>query len=115
MHNALDNATASVIDAVDGRDCPLFLHCHKIDEPVRPGTQRGGAVITADEPIAAIIAFVLGTPCGAFLVLTRLPGRTAILVLANALFGLPPVVVGLLYLILSQCPAFGKNGGGKLD
>ena len=60
---------------------------------------------------AATIAFALGMPVGAFLGITRLPGRTGILVLANAALGLPPVVVGLVvYLILSRSGPLGSLG-----
>jgi tungstate transport system permease protein len=45
----------------------------------------------------------LGLPCGAALAICRFPGRRVLVLLANALLGLPPVVVGLgLYLILSR-------------
>lgn len=60
---------------------------------------------------AAIIAFALGAPPGALLAITRLPGRTGILVLANAALGLPPVVVGLVvYLLLSRSGPLGSLG-----
>jgi tungstate transport system permease protein len=60
---------------------------------------------------AAAIAFVLGTPPGAWLAITRLPGRTGILVFANAALGLPPVVVGLIvYLALSRSGPLGSLG-----
>jgi tungstate transport system permease protein len=60
---------------------------------------------------AAAIAFALGTPPGALLAITRLSGRTGILVLANAALGLPPVVVGLAaYLVLSRSGPLGSLG-----
>jgi tungstate transport system permease protein len=52
---------------------------------------------------AATLAALLGLPLGALLALARFPGRAALVVLVNALLGLPPVVVGLaLYIALSH-------------
>jgi tungstate transport system permease protein len=52
---------------------------------------------------ATAIAFVIGSPIGVLLAATRFPGHRIVVVLANALMGLPPVVVGLIiYLFLSQ-------------
>ena len=49
------------------------------------------------------VAAALGLPSGAALAICRFPGRRALVLLANALLGLPPVVVGLgLYLMLSR-------------
>jgi tungstate transport system permease protein len=57
---------------------------------------------------AVLIACVLGLPLGAGLALARLPGRGAVIVIFNALMGLPPVVAGLLvYLLLSRSGPFG--------
>jgi len=54
---------------------------------------------------------VLGAPFGAWLAIPRFPGRHAIIVLTNALLGLPPVVVGLgLYLLLSRSGPLGAAG-----
>ena len=61
---------------------------------------------------ATAVATVLGLPFGAALAVWQFPGRTAIVVAANALLGLPPVVVGLvLYLLLSHS---GPLGGLQL-
>src|SRR5213078_634010 len=50
---------------------------------------------------AVALAALAGMPLGALLALTRFPGRSALVVLLNALVGLPPVVVGLaVYLLL---------------
>jgi len=58
--------------------------------------------------VALIIAAVIGIPLGAFLAISRFPGRGAIVVLVNALMGLPPVVVGLsLYLLFSRSGTLG--------
>jgi tungstate transport system permease protein len=60
---------------------------------------------------ATAIAFVIGAPVGALLAVTRFPGRNAAIVLANALLGLPPVVVGLIvYLLLSRSGPLGQFG-----
>jgi tungstate transport system permease protein len=61
---------------------------------------------------ASLIAFVIGAPVGAYLAVRRFTGRSAVLVLANAFLGLPPVVVGLaVYVVLSQS---GPLGGLRL-
>jgi tungstate transport system permease protein len=60
---------------------------------------------------ASLIAAVVGMPLGASLALTRFPGRAALIVLCNAMMGLPPVVVGLaVYLLLSRSGPFGTMG-----
>jgi tungstate transport system permease protein len=60
---------------------------------------------------AVFLATVIGMPLGAALALFRFPGRTAVVVLLNALMGLPPVVVGLIvYLLLSRAGPFGVMG-----
>ena len=52
---------------------------------------------------ATAVAAALGLPSGAALAICRFPGRRALVLLANGLLGLPPVVVGLgLYLMLSR-------------
>ena len=52
-----------------------------------------------------------GLPVGAFLAMSRFPGRGAVIVVVNALMGLPPVVVGLLvYLQLSRAGPLGFLG-----
>lgn len=57
---------------------------------------------------AVAIACVIGLPLGAALALTRFPGRGAVIVVSNALMGLPPVVAGLVvYLMLSRSGPLG--------
>ncbi|MGH1481956.1 MAG: ABC transporter permease [Geminicoccales bacterium] len=57
---------------------------------------------------ALIVACILGLPLGAVLAVTRFPGRGGVLLLVNALMGLPPVVVGLVvYLHLSNAGPLG--------
>jgi tungstate transport system permease protein len=60
---------------------------------------------------ASLIALAIGAPLGAWLAISRFPGRQVIIVLTNALLGLPPVVVGLgLYLLLSRSGPLGPAG-----
>jgi tungstate transport system permease protein len=60
---------------------------------------------------ATAAATILGLPLGAALAIWRFPGRAAVVVAANALLGLPPVVVGLaLYLLLSHSGPLGGLG-----
>ena len=61
--------------------------------------------------LATVIAVVLGAPFGTVLAVTNFPGRSALVVLVNALLGLPPVVVGLfVYLLLSRSGPLGALG-----
>ena len=48
---------------------------------------------------AVALAALIGMPLGALLALTHFPGRSVLVVLLNALMGLPPVVVGLFVTI----------------
>ncbi len=60
---------------------------------------------------AVILAAVIALPLGTALAVFRFPGRRVLVVLLNALMGLPPVVVGLLvYLILSRSGPLGFLG-----
>jgi tungstate transport system permease protein len=60
---------------------------------------------------AVVIAAIIGVPFGAWLALTRFPGREGVIVLLNALMGLPPVVAGLaVYLLLSRSGPLGPLG-----
>ncbi len=60
---------------------------------------------------AVLFAALLGIPLGAFLALTRFPGREAVIVVLNALMGLPPVVAGLaIFLLLSRSGPLGSLG-----
>ena len=60
---------------------------------------------------AVAIAALLGLPLGAAIAVSRFPGRQAVIVVLNALMGLPPVVVGLLvYLLLSRAGPLGALG-----
>ena len=84
----------------------------------------GGLIFSADPKLVAIIllslkvslsavffATLLALPLGAAVAVTRFPGRRALIVLLNALMGLPPVVVGLVvYLLLSRAGPLGQFG-----
>ena len=60
---------------------------------------------------AVVIASLVALPLGALIALQRFPGRRAVVVLLNALMGLPPVVVGLMvYLLLSRAGPLGPMG-----
>ena len=50
---------------------------------------------------AVALACTIGMPLGALLAVVRFPGRGALVVLVNALMGLPPVVVGLLVYLMA--------------
>jgi tungstate transport system permease protein len=81
-------------------------------------------VLTGDPALLAIVglslavslsavacAAVAGIPLGALIALTRFPGRGAVIVIVNAMMGLPPVMVGLaLYLVLSRSGPLGSWG-----
>jgi tungstate transport system permease protein len=60
---------------------------------------------------ALVLATLIGMPLGAMLALVQFPGRNVLVVLLNALMGLPPVVVGLaVYLLLSRSGPLGSFG-----
>ncbi len=87
-------------------------------------TQALQLVVGLDSPLISIVslslkvssvavgsAALLALPAGAWLAVSRFPGRHAVLAVINALMGLPPVVVGLLvYLLLSRAGPLGKFG-----
>ncbi len=60
---------------------------------------------------ALTLAAVIGLPLGALIGISRFPGRRAVIVVVNAMMGLPPVVVGLVvYLALSRSGPLGALG-----
>ena len=60
---------------------------------------------------AVIIASVVAMPFGAFLAVQRFKYRRLVISIMNALMGLPPVVVGLIfYILLSRSGPFGAFG-----
>lgn len=60
---------------------------------------------------AVALATGFGVPLGTLIALSRFPGREAVIVILNAMMGLPPVVVGLVvYLMLSRAGPLGSFG-----
>jgi tungstate transport system permease protein len=60
---------------------------------------------------AVALAALIAMPLGAILALTHFPARPVLVVLLNALMGLPSVVVGLaVYLLLSRSGPLGELG-----
>jgi tungstate transport system permease protein len=60
---------------------------------------------------ASACAFAMGAPLGMALAVYRFRGRGVMVVIANTLLGLPPVVVGLsVYLLLSRSGPLGSFG-----
>jgi tungstate transport system permease protein len=60
---------------------------------------------------AVLFAALIGVPLGALIALTRFRGREVVIVVLNALMGLPPVVVGLaVFLSLSRSGPLGSWG-----
>ena len=60
---------------------------------------------------AVLLATLVALPVGAALAVASFPGRQALIVVLNALLGLPAVVVGLaIYLLLSRAGPLGTLG-----
>lgn len=60
---------------------------------------------------AVLFAALIGVPFGALIALTRFRSREGVIVVLNALMGLPPVVVGLaVFLMLSRSGPLGSWG-----
>jgi tungstate transport system permease protein len=60
---------------------------------------------------AVVFGALIGLPFGAWVAVTDFPGRRAVIVMLNALMGLPSVVVGLVvYLLLSRAGPLGSWG-----
>jgi len=81
---------------------------------IASGDAALGAIVllSLEVSLAAVaLATLAGLPLGAAIAVGRFPGRRALIVLLNALMGLPPVVVGLLvYLLLSRAGPLGELG-----
>jgi tungstate transport system permease protein len=88
------------------------------------GTSALHLVLTADPSLvsivrlslavsltAVVVAAAIGLPLGALIALTKFRGREFVIVVLNALMGLPPVIVGLIvYLTLSRSGPLGSWG-----
>jgi len=60
---------------------------------------------------ALLFASLIGIPAGAFLALVRFPGREGVIIMLNAMMGVPPVVIGLaIFLLLSRSGPLGEWG-----
>src|SRR5580698_7963993 len=60
---------------------------------------------------AVLFAALIGIPLGALIALTRFRGREPVVIVLNALMGLPPVVVGLaVFLMFSRSGPLGSLG-----
>lgn len=95
-----------------------------MDESANAFTAAIGLILGADPTLGGIvllslrvtltavaISAIIGLPLGAALALARFPGRGLVIVLFNAMMGLPPVVVGLVvYLTLSRSGPLGPLG-----
>ena len=95
-----------------------------MDEVSRAFTTALGLISRGDRELTGIIglslavsltatfgALFIGAPMGAALASLRFPGRKGVILAANALLGLPPVVVGLaVYLLLSRSGPLGRFG-----
>ncbi|MDH4188704.1 MAG: ABC transporter permease [Betaproteobacteria bacterium] len=75
-------------------------------------TLLGIVALSLEVSLSAVAcATLIGLPIGAALAVTRFAGRQSVIVLLNALMGLPPVVVGLvIYLLLSRAGPLGQFG-----
>src|SRR5215471_6852447 len=61
--------------------------------------------------LSVVFASLIGLPAGALIAVARFPGRSSVIVILNALMGLPSVVVGLVvYLLLSRSGPLGSLG-----
>ena len=61
--------------------------------------------------VAVVISSMIGLPLGAAIAIGRFPGRSGVVVVLNAMMGLPPVVIGLVvYLMLSRAGPLGAYG-----
>src|SRR2546422_1108129 len=105
LTNFGQNATSAVVDAMpEASVLELVLSA----DPTLMAIVRLSLVVSLT---AAACAALIGVPFGALLALTRFPGRQAVIVVLNALMGLPPVVVGLaIYLLLSRSGPLGWFG-----
>lgn len=72
----------------------------------------GIVLLSLEVSLAAVaIACAAGLPLGAMVAVGRFPGRHSLIVILNAMMGLPPVVVGLaVYLLLSRAGPLGRFG-----
>lgn len=85
-----------------------FVEAWKLLVSLDPGLVEIVALSLQVSLVAVLFAAVIGMPLGAALAVLRFPGRGLVIIVLNALMGLPPVVVGLfVYLMLSRAGALG--------
>jgi tungstate transport system permease protein len=81
---------------------------------VLSGNAELGQIVTVSLTVslsAVALTAAIGLPLGAAVAMSRFPGRSVVIVVLNALMGLPPVVVGLaIYLLLSRSGPLGALG-----
>jgi tungstate transport system permease protein len=98
----MDEAVVNTVEA------PSALHLILTGDPTLFAIVRLSLLVSLS---ATFLAALLGAPLGAFIALTRFRGREGVLILLNALMGLPPVMVGLaVYLMLSRSGPLGAWG-----
>lgn len=84
------------------------LHMVLTGDPVLFGIVRLSLAVSLS---AVALAAVIGVPLGGLIALTRFRGRGPVIVVLNALMGLPPVVAGLaVFLMLSRSGPLGSLG-----
>jgi tungstate transport system permease protein len=84
------------------------LHLVLTGDPILFAIVRLSLIVSLS---AVLFAALIGVPLGALIALTRFHGREAVIVVLNALMGLPPVVVGLaVFLSLSRSGPLGSWG-----
>lgn len=87
---------------------PSALHLVLTGDPALFAIVRLSLLVSLS---ATCLGALLGAPLGALVALTRFRGRDVVLILLNALMGLPPVLVGLaVYLMLSRSGPLGSWG-----
>lgn len=88
-----------------------FLEAWKLVAGLDPGLLEIVGLSLKVSLSAVVIAAAVGLPLAAWIAIERFPGRQSLILLLNALMGLPPVVVGLLvYLLLSRAGPLGEFG-----
>ncbi|QGG79283.1 ABC transporter permease subunit [Litorivicinus lipolyticus] len=61
--------------------------------------------------MSLLVATLVGLPLGTYLAINDFPGRRPLIIMTNAMMGMPPVAVGLLvYLLLSRSGPLGVLG-----
>ena len=61
--------------------------------------------------LSLVLSCLVGLPIGTYLAIKNFWGRDTVLIIFNAMMGLPPVVVGLIvYLLISRSGPFGWLG-----